>query len=86
MGYNTALFRWAFRSVPRGDLILLCSVLAELLLILGWLLKMHGPIHCNYRVKLKANYVEELTCNEQVSPRDHSWSFIVQVGIEYKRP
>lgn len=44
--------------------------LAELLLSLEWLLKMCSPIHCNSRAKLEANYVEELTRNEQVSTRD----------------
>lgn len=61
MGYNAALFRWAFRSIPRGpDSTMLSTLgLAELLLSLGWLLKVHSPIHCNYRVTLQANYVEE---------------------------
>lgn len=45
--------------------------LGELLLNLEWLFKMCSPIHCNNRAKLEANYVEELTCNEQVSTRDH---------------
>lgn len=45
--------------------------LAELLLNPEWLLKMCSPIHCNNRAKLEANYMEELTCNEQVSSRDH---------------
>ena len=45
--------------------------LAELLLSLGCLLKMYSPIHCNYREKMEANYVEELACNEQVSMKDH---------------
>lgn len=59
-------------SLGKPDLTVLSTLeLAELLLSLKWLLKMCSPIHCNNRAKLGANYVEELTCNEQVSIRDH---------------
>lgn len=59
-------------SLGKPDLTVLSTLeLAELLLSLKWLLKMCSPIHCNNRAKLGANYVEELTCNEQVSTRDH---------------
>lgn len=59
-------------SLGKRDLTVLSTLeLAELLLNPEWLLKMCSPIHCNNRAKLEANYVEELTCNEQVSSRDH---------------
>lgn len=59
-------------SLGKPDFTVLSTLqLAELLLSLEWLLKMHSPIHCNNRAKLEANYVEELICSEQVSTRDH---------------
>lgn len=43
---------------------------------------MCSPIHCKYRVKLKANYVEELACSKQVSTCDYK---LVSYGAGRKR-